>query len=151
RPRTRASSRRSQYSSDWGIDTAGLSLVGRERELVELREGLRSRAPLLVIEGPAGIGKSALLEAMTRGLAVAATRAAAAAPPPRVLRARASELERDLGFGVIRRLLGAAVAPAALTGAAALAGPALDARPAPASLTFDAPPGAAAFAVLHGL
>jgi DNA-binding CsgD family transcriptional regulator len=106
-------------------------LVGRERELAELRRGLRDRAPLLVIEGAAGIGKTSLLEVAAR------------ASDARVLVARAGELERELPFGVIRQLLEPVLTPAQLTGAAELAAPVLDPHP-----TRDAPP---AFAVLHGL
>ncbi|WP_028061064.1 ATP-binding protein [Candidatus Solirubrobacter pratensis] len=120
------------------------ALVGRERELEALRAGLRNRAgaALLVIEGAPGIGKTRLLLA-----AAGAARDGGA----RVLTARAGELERELPFGVIRQLLEPALSPELLTGAAALAAPALEPRPAPAPLVFDAPPGAAGFAVLHGL
>jgi DNA-binding CsgD family transcriptional regulator len=119
-------------------------LVGRERELEALRGALRDRAgtALLVIEGAPGIGKTRLLDAVAD---------AARAGRARVLSARASELERELPFGVIRQLLEPAAAPELLTGAAALAAPVLEAHPAPAPLTFDAPPGAHGFAVLHGL
>jgi class 3 adenylate cyclase/DNA-binding CsgD family transcriptional regulator len=58
---------------------------------------------LVVIEGPAGIGKSALLaEARTRASASGLT----------VLYARASELEAAFSFGVVRQLFEAAVATA---------------------------------------
>src|ERR1700759_4369480 len=109
-------------------------LVGREREL----EALREQVPLTVLEGAPGIGKTRLLQA-----AVGMSRV-----PART--ARASELERELPFGVIRQLL-AGVDPGQLTGAAALAAPVLDPRPAGVTPVFDAPPGAADFAVLHGL
>jgi DNA-binding CsgD family transcriptional regulator len=59
---------------------------------------------LVVIEGPAGIGKTALL---------AEGRARAAASGSTVLYARASELETAFSFGVVRQLLEAAVATAA--------------------------------------
>ena len=117
-------------------------LVGRERELGELRRGVRERVAQLVIEGAPGIGKTKLLE-----VAAAAARADGA----RVLLARAGELERELPFGVIRQLLEPVLSPELLTGAAALAAPVLDPRPAPSRPTFDAPPGAAGFAMLHGL
>ncbi|MHA6783056.1 helix-turn-helix transcriptional regulator [Pseudonocardia saturnea] len=98
------------------------------------------RGGLLVIEGPAGIGKTRL---------VAATRAAAEGRGFQVLAARADRLERDYGFGVVRGLLEAAVRglPAdhragLFDGAAGLAGPVLD----PAG---EAP--VATFATLHGV
>jgi DNA-binding CsgD family transcriptional regulator len=103
---------------------------------------VRDRVALLVIEGAAGIGKTRLLE-----VAAAAARADGA----RVLVARAGELERELPFGVIRQLLEPVLSLELLTGAAALAAPVLDPHPAPSRPTFDAPPGAAGFAVLHGL
>ena len=51
----------------------------------------------LLIEGPAGVGKTTLL---------AQLEARAAAGGSRVLRARGSELEREFGFGVVRQLFG---------------------------------------------
>ncbi len=121
-----------------------MALVGRRRELEALREALRDRAgtPLIAIEGAPGIGKTRLLDAVAD---------AARAGGARVLRARASELERELPFGVMRQLLERWLQPELMTGAAALARPALAARPEPTPLTFDAPPGAGGFAVLHGL
>jgi len=56
---------------------------------------------IVVIEGPAGIGKTSLL---------AEGRARAAASGLRVLYARASELEAAFSFGVVRQLFEAAVA-----------------------------------------
>src|SRR5918911_2061211 len=63
-----------------------------ESALLEARTG---RGTFIVIEGPAGIGKTALL---------AAARTAAAGGGMRVLRSRATELERDFAFGVVRQL-----------------------------------------------
>jgi DNA-binding CsgD family transcriptional regulator len=60
-----------------------------------LRDARHGGGGVLVIEGPAGIGKSRLL-AELRGNVGAAQR---------VLFARASELERDFAFGVARQLL----------------------------------------------
>ncbi len=51
----------------------------------------------LLIEGPAGVGKSALLGELE---------GKAAADGCQVLRARGSEMERDFGFGVVRQLVG---------------------------------------------
>jgi DNA-binding SARP family transcriptional activator len=74
-------------------------LVDRARETALLRlavEGLATGAPAcIVIEGPAGIGKTRL-QVETVRLADAAG--------ARVLTARASELERSYGFGVVRQL-----------------------------------------------
>ena len=58
---------------------------------------------LLVVEGPAGIGKSAL---------IGAARAVSDAAGTRTLRARGGELERDFAFGVVRQLLEPALAEA---------------------------------------
>lgn len=63
-----------------------------ESALAEARTG---RGTFVVIEGPAGIGKTALL---------AAARSAAADGGMRVLRSRGTELERDFAFGVVRQL-----------------------------------------------
>lgn len=75
-------------------------LVERERELETLREGLdRARAgegTLLLIEGPAGVGKTALARA---------ARAAAGQERITPLEARGSELEEPFAFGVVRQLL----------------------------------------------
>ena len=75
-------------------------LVDRERELAALRELVESAAAgsgaLVLVEGPAGIGKTRLLSA---GGDLAAERGL------RVLRARGSELERDFPFGAVRQLL----------------------------------------------
>lgn len=83
------------------------ALLERERELGELlaaaRDAERGRGRLVVIEGPAGIGKTRLLrEARER----------AARAGMRVLAARASELERDFPFAVVRQLLEPALAAA---------------------------------------
>ena len=117
-----------------------MDLVEREDDLgalAELLDGLvdgRSRAVL--IEGPAGIGKSRLLGALRDG---AATRGV------RTLSARGSELEREFPFGVVRQLfepvLAAVGREAAFEGAAA---------PARAVFAGEADEGAT-FAVLHGL
>jgi predicted ATPase len=98
----------------------------------------------VVVEGPPGIGKTAL---------VAAARARALEAGLKPLGARATELERAFGYGVVRQLLEPAVHDGAGTavfeGAARYAAALLDvplAEPAPLPL---APEGA--FAVLHGL
>jgi predicted ATPase len=81
-----------------GREPAGL-LVERERDLAVVEEAVAEavwgRAALVVIEGPAGIGKTRLL---TEG------RRLAREVGVRVLVARASELEGELAFGVVRQL-----------------------------------------------
>jgi DNA-binding CsgD family transcriptional regulator len=79
---------------------------------------------LVVIEGPAGIGKTRLL---------ADLRARAAEQAALILHARAGEFERDYAYGVVRSLfepalarLGEAGREAAMGGPAALAAPVLD-------------------------
>src|SRR6478609_11154282 len=72
-----------------------------ESALAEARTG---RGTFVVIEGPAGIGKTALL---------AAARSAAADGGMRVLRSRGTELERDFAFGVVRQLFEPVLAEAA--------------------------------------
>jgi DNA-binding CsgD family transcriptional regulator len=76
----------------------------RERELETVRDGLaRARAgdgALLMIEGPAGVGKTVLARA---------ARAAASQAGMLPLEARGSELEQPFAFGVVRQLLEPAV------------------------------------------
>jgi DNA-binding SARP family transcriptional activator/tetratricopeptide (TPR) repeat protein len=75
-------------------------LADRERETAEIAAalaGLEDRTGRVVlIEGPAGIGKTRLLAEATR-LALTGGH--------RVLSARGSQLERSFGFGVVRQLL----------------------------------------------
>ncbi|HWV87798.1 MAG TPA: AAA family ATPase, partial [Capillimicrobium sp.] len=103
------------------------ALLDRDGELEALGAGTeRARegeGSVVLLEAPAGGGKSALL---------AAARARAAADGVRVLQARGAVLERDFAFGVARQLFEPALAPLApgerarlLTGAASLAGPLL--------------------------
>ncbi|HEV2814583.1 MAG TPA: AAA family ATPase, partial [Solirubrobacteraceae bacterium] len=123
-------------------------LVEREHE-IGLIDGLQDRLAagegrIVLIEGPAGLGKTQLLvEARRRAAAAGAT----------VLNARASELERGFAFGVVRQLFEAELADPARRGAL------LGGAAAPATAVF-APPDAAqdgetavdaSFAVLHGL
>ena len=82
------SARRSAYSD--GVQ----SLLEREGELAAVDE-LLEHGGALVVEGRAGIGKTALLE-------VACQRAFELGHD--VLRARGSELEEDFAFGVVRQL-----------------------------------------------
>src|SRR3954471_2808693 len=101
-------------------------LLEREHELEAIRRTLAGSAQgaggLVVIDGPAGVGKTALLDA---ALAIAQEENLL------VLRARGAELERAFGFGIVRQLFdevlrGAIVDPAALfAGAARFAAPLL--------------------------
>ncbi|HET8822651.1 MAG TPA: AAA family ATPase, partial [Thermoleophilaceae bacterium] len=124
-----------------------LTLLERERELAELAQVLEDaragsgRAAL--IEAPAGLGKTSLLAAAT-GLARDTGMT--------VLRARASDLERDFAYGCVRQLLDPLVArlsdaehERAFAGAAGMSSCLF----APMPLTSG--PSGGAFAMLHGL
>ncbi|MEV0719226.1 ATP-binding protein, partial [Asanoa sp. NPDC050611] len=120
-------------------------MIGRDAELAVLAGALAAAeagsGTLLVLEGPAGIGKTTLLDAAAtdarrRGLAV--------------LRARGNPLERDFPFGIARQLFAplqsATTWPGLCRGPAALADRVLGAAtPAPAN-SADATAAAA-----HGL
>ena len=124
-----------------------ISLVGREREL-EATGAFFDRVAdgdggVLVVEGPAGIGKSAVLRA-AEGLA--------AERGFRALRSRGTELEIDFPFGVARQLLEGqlvdpACAEAALSGAAAPAREVLGVAGGPDGEGGEA----VSFSALHGL
>jgi DNA-binding CsgD family transcriptional regulator len=130
------------------IETA-TTLLERERELSELGELLseahRGRGQVVLVQAPAGLGKTSLLSAASEK---------AAETGFSCLRARASELERDFAYGCVRQLLEPAVARASeperdrlFEGAAALSSPLFDrlgAQHAP-------PSGDRSFSVLHGL
>jgi AAA ATPase domain len=79
------------------VTTRSAALLERESELEALERLLRlargGMGGAVLVEGPPGIGKSSLLAA-----------AGALAEDLEVLRARASELERDFPFGVVRQL-----------------------------------------------
>ena len=132
-------------------DAHGLLERGEELRRIRsaLARGAAGTGSLLVIEGPAGIGKTALLSA---------ARAGAEAAGMQVLAARGAELEREFAFGVVRQLLEPPLAQAsAEEGTELLQGPAGLAAEALALPGFSAsrrglttgpePP----FAVLHGL
>src|SRR3954454_6701191 len=115
----------------------------RTGELASLVDALAAaasgRGRVLLVEGPAGLGKTRLLDG---------ARAAATEQGFRVLLGRGVWLEREFGFGVVRDLLTPALQDPAdraalLEGAARLAGPAHDLDPG------EAP--APTFAILHGI
>ena len=102
---------------------AGAQLWERETELLLIEAGIGAvragASRILVIEGPAGIGKTQLLLSANRMSQTAGLR---------ILSARATELERDYPFGIARQwlepvLVGASAAEreALLEGAAGLA------------------------------
>ena len=95
---------------------------------------------LLLLEGPPGVGKSALIE---RATAIARERGLA------VLRARGHELERAFGWGVARSLLELPLRARAERDEL-LAGPAAPAR-AILDASGEAPGSEPGFAILHAL
>lgn len=124
-----------------------LDLLERDAELASVSDLIGATGGggrLLAIEGPPGIGKTALLaEAKSLGQQAGL----------QVLAARGSELERSFSYGVVRQLFEPLLAtvPAEeraelLAGAAALAAPLFE----PAALAAD-PGGDSSLATLHGL
>src|SRR3954449_8771542 len=85
----------------------GTVLLEREAELAALSDALTAavdgRGSVVLVEGPAGIGKTRLLEA-ARDLAADARMTVTAARP--------SELDREFPFGVVRQLFEPIVAGA---------------------------------------
>ena len=118
-------------------------LLERERDLAALEEVLGRERGLpgpVVIEGPAGIGKSRLLDELNGRAGRLGVRA---------LAGRGAHLERDFPFGVVRQLFEPVLAgerERLLAGAAASAAPVFEALAPP-----GAGPGDASFAALHGL
>ena len=120
-------------------------LFEREDDLAALdaalTEAVAGTGGVLLIEGPAGIGKTVLLEALRRR---------ASAAKMTVLAARGGELERGFGFGIVRQLL-----EVALIGADAaerdrlLAGAARLAEPVFTDVSAAEDTGDVAFATLH--
>jgi len=88
-----------------GIATTGdTPLLERERELAvfdELLGGNRVGSCLVLIEGPAGIGKSRLVDELV---------GRARQNGVRVLAAHGAHLERDFPYGVVRQLFEPALA-----------------------------------------
>jgi DNA-binding CsgD family transcriptional regulator len=128
-------------------------LLERSEELARIESALAEarlgRGRFVVVEGPAGIGKTALL---------AAARTAAADGGMRVLRSRGTELERDFAFGVVRQLFEPPLADASELERAdlleAAAGVAAGLLGLPGAPLADGPPASRiepSFAVLHGL
>ncbi|MGH2962475.1 MAG: ATP-binding protein, partial [Solirubrobacterales bacterium] len=128
---------------------AAETLLERDRELNELAEALTGakagRGRVVVIEAPAGLGKTSLLAA---GSETAVELGFAC------LRARATELERDFAYGLVRQLLEPVVAKAVesergqlFQGAAGLS----RALFAPIDATQPSASTDSAFSMLHGL
>ena len=127
-----------------GARLAASRLLERGGELARVEEAIaalvRGQGGVLVIQGAAGIGKSALVRVLCEQAAESGVQ---------TLTARASELERDFGFGVVRQLLETRVVRAGeseraefLAGAAGLAAPVLGLGGGGVGDSF---------AVLHGL
>ena len=126
-----------------------LTLLERERELSVLEDRLgeaRSRrGHAVLVEAPAGLGKTSLLRAAGESAREAGFLC---------LTARATELERDFAYGCVRQLLEPVVARASeaereavFEGAAAFARPLFS----PAGGPADAGSVDSAFGMLHGL
>jgi DNA-binding CsgD family transcriptional regulator len=137
-----------------GRTGTGGALLERDGDLERIKRCLQraqeGQGSALVVEGPAGMGKTALLAA-GRGLAEAGGFG--------VLRSRGAELEREFAFGVVRQLLEPTLARASdqqraslLSGPPAIAARllALPGFPDDADVVEPAPPDPS-FAVLHGL
>jgi DNA-binding CsgD family transcriptional regulator len=125
-------------------------LLERERELaglaVAIAEAKQGTGQLAVVQGPAGIGKTALLTA---------ARMEAERAGMRALTARGSELEREFAYGVVRQLFESVLASATeteradlLAGAAAQATTLFGCAEPTAAQQLD---GDTSFAKLHGL
>jgi DNA-binding CsgD family transcriptional regulator len=128
---------------------AGEQLVERERELEVIQHAVRDVSSgagrLLVIEGPAGIGKTRLLRAARQRANDAAMH---------VLHARGSELERDFPYGLVRQLFEPALADASDHERRTLtSGAARPVEPLLGQGTTSPLPtvGDSAFPILHGL
>lgn len=122
-------------------------LFEREEDLAALdaalTDALAGTGGVLLIEGPAGIGKTVLLEALRRR---------AGAAQMTVLAARGGELERGFGFGIVRQLLeGALMGADSAERDRLLAGAARLAEPVFTDVAAAEDTGDVAFATLHGL
>jgi DNA-binding CsgD family transcriptional regulator len=123
-------------------------LLERERELDALAASVGAAADgtpgLVLVEGPAGIGKSRL---------VAAAKTLAEEGGLRVLAARGGELEREFPFGIVRQLFESLLSDESarsdlLSGAAGAAAPVFE---PPRERRASEASGEGSFAVLHGL
>jgi DNA-binding CsgD family transcriptional regulator len=134
-------------------DATGRSLLERRQELARIESALEDACAgggrFVVVEGPAGIGKTALL---------AAARTAAVDHGMRVLRSRGAELEREFAFGVVRQLFEPALAEASELERADLmqggAGAAVALLGLPGTAAANGGPSTGvdpSFAILHGL
>ena len=123
------------------------TLLERERELAQLSlvldEAQAGNGRAVLIEAPAGLGKTTLLGAATEHAADAGMA---------VLRARASDLERDFAYGCVRQLLDPLVGRLSdadrdhvFAGAAGMASRLFEPVPSTAGSSDSA------FAMLHGL
>jgi DNA-binding CsgD family transcriptional regulator len=137
-----------------GLIEPGGKLLERDRELERIGRSLKraqeGKGSTLVVEGPAGIGKTVLL---------GAARDSAQSEGFLVLRARGAELEREFAFGVVRQLVEPMLAAASdgeraslLTGPPGVAARllALPGLPDEAGAAAPVAPDPS-FAVLHGL
>ena len=119
------------------------TLLEREPELAAVEGLLEHGGAVLVIEGAAGIGKTALLDAASRR---------AADLGYETLQARSSQLEADFAYGVVRQLFERRLATAGTDERdALLAGPAGAVRPLLMGELGDAFVFDTSFTVLHGL
>ena len=126
-------------------DSPAPGVLDRTDELLEIDRSLRRvldrDGHVLLVEGPPGIGKTALLRELRRR---------ATSRVHTVLHARGGELEHGFGFGVVRQLLEAHVVRngrgGVLAGAARLAEPVFNGVADVAADTNGDP-----FAALHGL
>ncbi len=128
-------------------------LLERNEELARIESALAEartgRGRFVVVEGPAGMGKTALL---------AAARTAAAEGGMRVLRSRATEMETNFAFGVVRQLFEPPLVEASdleradlLQAAAGVAAGLLGLPGAPPTESPPSPGVDPSFAILHGL
>jgi ATP/maltotriose-dependent transcriptional regulator MalT len=146
--RSGADERANGQAEAMSVRAASSRLLEREGELAEVERLLggvcSGLGELLVVESPAGAGKTRLIEAVCE---------AASERRMAVLATTASELERDLAFGVVRSLFESLLARLAptrrrmlLSGAAGLAAPVVSPRRSAAEVRSVDPA-----SVLHGL
>ena len=113
-----------------GLLQRSFELAALERQIRQIRAGA---GRVIVVQGPAGVGKSSLLRACAQSASGAGVR---------VLSAWAGPLEREAGWGVVRQLFGPTAAGPEWehvgVGAAALARRVLDPDPFAPTPTGDA-------------